>query len=352
MIKIAFSLLVGVFLSIALFHVPASAAPTSGHVEKTAEGTKSETEKNADQSSEQKAGEPKVGANEAASNGNEQQEAENLRHLAETRAVEHLHLSHRYLARWDFDLAEVELQEAIICLPELKVVHRDYCLLAVAKGKPVLALAEFMLATGIGDPIPYTEQETNQINARAAKLHYEKALSYGSKRRWPAAVFELQLASNYAPENPNIKHSLAFAYAMDGKMELAEAAYKQSFEMAPADAFMHADFAYLLSDEGKEKGAYEQIARAVELQPKSAALHIDLAWFSENKGELERASAEIREAIKLSPNHAGLWAHLGRVLEKKGDSAGAKDAYTHALTLDPNESDAKAALAKLDLAGS
>jgi len=231
------------------------------------------------------------------------------------------------------------------------VVHRDYCLLAIAKGKPSLALAEFMLATGIGDPIPYTEQEQNEVNARAAKLHYEKALSYGSKRRWTAAVFELQLASNYAPENPNIKHSLAFAYAMDGRVELAERAYKESFEMAPADAFTHADFAYLLSDEGKEKGAYEQIARAVELQPKSAALHIDLAWFSENKGELDRASAEMREAIKLSPNHPGLWAHLGRVLEKKGDSVGAKDAYTHALALDPNQSDAKAALAKLDLPG-
>jgi Tfp pilus assembly protein PilF len=272
---------------------------------------------------------------------------EDLQTVVEERAAGHIGLEHRYFSRCDFDLAEVEMQEAIACLPESKSIHRDYCLLALAKMNPSKAMAEFMLATGLGEAVPYTDQEKDAIDARAAKLHYRKALSYGKSGRWPATVFELQLAANYAPDNANIKRSLAFAYANDNKFDLAETTYQETFEMTPQDAFSHADFAFMLAQEGKQNSAFDQIAKAVQLQPKVAALHIDLAWFAENKGDLNKAYHEVREAINLSPNHAGLWAHLGHVSEKQGDDNAAKDAYNKALKLDPDNFDAKTALAKL-----
>src|SRR5271168_882098 len=92
--------------------------------------------------------------------------AEEAKKVLQEKAVEHLYLAHKYALRFDFDLAEVEMKEAISFLPELRVIHRDYCLLAVAKGNLSIALAEFMLATGIGDPIPYTEQEGKLLNLK------------------------------------------------------------------------------------------------------------------------------------------------------------------------------------------
>jgi Flp pilus assembly protein TadD len=279
--------------------------------------------------------------------------AEEAKRTLEAKAVEHLFLAHKYATRLDFDLAEIEMKEAISFDPELRVIHRDYCLLAIAKGNPGLALAEFMLATGLGDPIPYTETENKLLNLKAAKLHYTKAISYARDKRWPAAISELELAGKYAPLNPSIKHSLAFAYASAGQFNLAEQNYKETFELAPADGFTHADYAYLLSQEGKKDNAVDQMAKAVALQPDSAALHVDLAWFAENKGDIAKASNELSAAIKLSPEHAGLWAHLGRLLEKQDKPEEAKKAYQKALVLDPSEQDAQTALSRLsDASGS
>jgi Flp pilus assembly protein TadD len=273
--------------------------------------------------------------------------AEEARKERELKAVEHLFLSHKYALRWDLDLAEVELQEAINLMPDLRVVHRDYCLLAIAKGELGLAVAEFMLATGIGDPIPYTEAESSLLNLRAAKLHYRKAISYANEKRWPSAISELDLADQYAPFNPNIKRSLAFAYASAGQFDKAEQSYKDTFELAPSDGFSRADFAFLLSEEGKKDNAVDQMAKAVKLQPESPALHVDLAWFAENKGDIKKASAEIQDAVRLSPDHAGLWTHLGRLLEKLDKTAEAKQAYQKAIAIDPLQPDAKTALSRL-----
>jgi Flp pilus assembly protein TadD len=281
------------------------------------------------------------------------QAEEEARKTLEAKAVEHLFLAHKYALRFDFDLAEVEMKEAISYAPELRVVHRDYCLLAIAKGNLGLSIAEFMLATGLGDPIPYTEQEDKLLNLKAAKLHYTKAISYAKDKRWPSAVAELELAGKYAPQNPSIKHSLAFAYASAGQFNLAEQSYKETFELAPQDGFTRADFAFLLSQEGKKDNAVDQMAKAVALQPESAALHMDLAWFAENKGDIEKASKEVTAAVKLSPQHAGLWSHLGRLLEKQDKTAEAKEAYLHAIALDPSQQDAQSALSRLaDTSGS
>jgi Flp pilus assembly protein TadD len=279
--------------------------------------------------------------------------AEEARKTLEAKAVEHLFLAHKYAQRWDLDLADVEMQEAISFAPDLKVIHRDYCLLGIVRGRLDLALAEFMLATGIGDPIPYTDQEIKLLNLKAAKLHYEKAISYAKTNRWSTAISELDLADKYAPLNPNIKRSLAFAYASAGQFNLAEQTYKDTFELAPADGFSRADFAFLLSQEGKKDNAVDQMAKAVQLQPESAALHVDLAWFAENKGDIVKATTEIQDAVKLSPQHAGLWSHLGRLLEKMDRTAEAKQAYEHAVSLDPEQPEAKTALSRLsDASGS
>jgi len=250
-------------------------------------------------------------------------------------AQEHYNLAHRYLARLDFQLADCEYEEAICALPRLLRVHRDYGLLCLLRLDFPRAIAEFMIVTGLGEPIPYTPFEKAELDARAAKLHYRKALSYARTSRWPVAVYELKWALTYAPQNPAIIRSLAFAYASAGQFEQAEAWYGQSFDADPNDAYAHADFAFLLLQEGKQERAVSQLKQAVDLQPQVAALHVDLAWLSEKRGDLMHAVSELEEAIKLSPKHAILWVHLGRLEEQQGNVVDANKDYAQALLLDP-----------------
>ena len=103
---------------------------------------------------------------------------------AEQAAWNHFDEAHQYIGAWDFELADTEFEESIISLPTIPVVHRDYCLLCAARLNLSKAVAEFMLATGLGVPVAYTPFEKAEVDARAAKLHYRKALSFGQMSQW------------------------------------------------------------------------------------------------------------------------------------------------------------------------
>jgi Tfp pilus assembly protein PilF len=265
----------------------------------------------------------------------------------ENEALDHYELAKFYSSKWDNEMAEIELEAAIMYAPALKVAHRDYCLVSLLRGHPLRALAELMMVVGLGDPIPLSDEEKTALKAKAAKLHYRKALAYGRKEEWTNAISELNWAMNFSPNNAAIIRSLAFAYASSGDFDAAEKEYSVGFQSDPTDAFSHADFAFFLSDQGKDERALNELSQAVKLEPKAAALHVDLGWLAERKGDFETARNEIRQAITLSPGHAGLWAHLGRVLERQGKPAEAKTAYAQALAIDPQHTEARKRLDQL-----
>lgn len=266
---------------------------------------------------------------------------------AQASASEHYFLGNHYFGKWDMDLAEVELDQAVKYSPDLRVAHRDLCLVSLAKLNVPRALAEFMMVTGIGEAVPYTAAEKTELDGKAKKLHYKKALEYGSKQNWHEAVSELQWALGYAPNDSSIHHSLAFAYATQGDFVNAEAEYEKTFAANPTDGNAHADYANLLANKGHLDQAQTEMQKAVDLTPKAAAYHVDLGWLAESRNDLGTATQEFEEAVRLSPNHAGLWAHLGRLLEKSGKSEQAAKAYSKALSLDPSSAEALQNLSRL-----
>lgn len=265
----------------------------------------------------------------------------------QNKATEHYLLGAHYFGKWDLDLAEAELDEAIKTYPDFRLAHRDMCLLAAAKFNIPRAIAEFMMVSGMGDAVPYSEKEATALDTKALKAHYQKALVYGREGDWKEAITELQWALSYDPESPKIHHSLAFAYANHGEFAKAENEYKMVFENAPNDGYAHADFANLLVERGNKQLAEDELQKAVQLAPNAAALHVDLGWMAESRNDLSLATKEFETAVQLSPKHAGLWAHLGRLLEKSGRWQDAEKAYEQAITLDPKELQAREALDRL-----
>lgn len=262
--------------------------------------------------------------------------------------IRHWNISKRYLNKdWDLDLAQVELDLAIMDYPDLKIAHRDLCLVSLMKFNVWRSIAEFMMTVGIGEAIPLTDDESVSLLEDGMVKHYKKGLVYARQQDWEKSVTELEFAAQLIPDDFAVQRSLAFAYANLGDFAKAEEHYKRTFALSPQDGSSRADLAYFLAQNGKMSEAQKELEEAVKTQPKAAAYHIDLSFMAESRGDLDTASKELAEAVKLNPNHADLWAHLGKVLERKGSKSEAIGAYIHAINLDPKMGEAQQALNKL-----
>src|ERR1700721_843976 len=138
----------------------------------------------------------------------------------------HYRLAHHYLERADFDMAELELQEAIARNPESRKAHRDYMITCLTHLNLAQAVAEFMITCGLGKAIPLNAEEKQQLDRDAAKAHYRKALRYEGQNRLDREIFELTWANYYLPDNPTIMRSLAFAFTNASQIDRAEALYR------------------------------------------------------------------------------------------------------------------------------
>lgn len=262
-------------------------------------------------------------------------EANRLASLNQNAASEHYFLGAHYFGKWELNLAEIEFDQAVRFQPDLRVAHRDLCLVSLAKLNLPRSLAEFMMVTGLGDPVAYNDKEIADLNTKAKNLHYNKALEWANRQNYGESVSELQWAQKYAPQDPSVHHSLAYAYAAQGDFANAEAEYARTFAANPKDGSAHADYADLLAKKGELGQAQSEMAKAVKLAPSAAAYHVDLGWIAESQNDLPTATTEFEQAVKLSPKHAGLWQHFGRLLEKEGKLADAEQAYQKALSIDP-----------------
>ncbi|MEZ4488869.1 MAG: tetratricopeptide repeat protein [Cyanobacteriota/Melainabacteria group bacterium] len=267
--------------------------------------------------------------------------------LGQNEAIRHYEAAHFYMSKWNPEMAEIELRSAIMYLPDMKVAHRDYCLVAILRAKPLRALAEFMMVVGLGDPIPLSEKQRRSLREEAAGLHYNKGLEHAAANHWREAITELLWAKKYTPLDPAVHRSLAFAYASNKQFEHAQEEYQTTLELDPHDGLAHADYAVFLSEKGKHKNAYDQMKMAVANNPDVAALHVDLGWMAESRGDFGEAAGEFDRAVQLLPEQPSLWTQLGNVRVKAGDREGAKSAFEKALTLDKNNEAAAKGLAAL-----
>lgn len=268
--------------------------------------------------------------------------------LGQNEAIRHYEAAHFYMSKWNPEMAEIELRSAIMYLPDMKVAHRDYCLVAILRAKPLRALAEFMMVVGLGDPIPLSEKQKRSLREEAAGLHYNKGLEHAGANHWREAITELLWAKKYTPLDPAVHRSLAFAYASNKQFEHAQEEYQTTLELDPHDGLAHADYAVFLSEKGKHKNAYDQMKIAVANNPDVAALHVDLGWMAESRGDFGEAAGEFDRAVQLLPEQPSLWTQLGNVRVKAGDRDGAKSAFEKALTLDKNSEAAAKGLAALE----
>lgn len=261
--------------------------------------------------------------------------------------IYHWDLSKKYSKEGDMDLAQTELELAVMSWPDMKIAHRDLCLLSLLRFNLMRSVAEFMMTVGLCEAVPLSDAESIALMEDGMIKHYKKGLIYARKQDWAKTISELELASHLVDDDFAVQRALAFAYASQGNFSKAEEHYKVTFELAPHDGSSRADLAYFLAQNGNLSEAEKEMEEAVKTQPKAAAYHVDLGFMAERRGDFATASNELQEAVKLSPRHADLWAHLGRILSRKGDKSSAIEAYSKAIAINPQFDEWKQALNKL-----
>jgi predicted Zn-dependent protease len=115
-------------------------------------------------------------------------------------------------------------------------------------------------------------------------LHLQLGRVLAAEKKTDDAIAELQAALKLAPKDTEAQRDLADVYAMTGKNDLAEAAYRPLVAARPNDAELHRALGQALLREKKFPEAQEELLAAVRLKRDVADTYIDLAFAaSENK---------------------------------------------------------------------
>ncbi len=90
-------------------------------------------------------------------------------------------------------------------------------------------------------------------------------IDHGGPDGWRESATITERTIEIAPENPNAWRALALARAKSGDLQGAEAAMRESLELAPEDWRLRHQFAVLLNDREKWEEAERQVLEAIRL---------------------------------------------------------------------------------------
>lgn len=132
----------------------------------------------------------------------------------------------------------------------------------------------------------------------------------------------------------------AFEHHQAGRLQQAEALYRQALQLAPN----HPDALYLLAQlshqAGNDAAAFELIQRAIRVKPGDPFMHDNLGSLYRAQHRLGEAEASFRRALELKPDFAGAHYNLGVTLQDLGRPLEAERSYRRALALKPDHADA------------
>jgi type IV pilus biogenesis/stability protein PilW len=213
--------------------------------------------------------------------------------------------------------------------------------------------------------------------------HYRLAQSYIGNGSYLLAEQEIKQALALAPDDPRYLELLALIYQAQGRLQLAEGAYRHALQKAepppsvlvnystllllfgrideaisciqralrdprynrPALAYTNMGLAYF--QKGAPLRAIEQFRIALEYQSNLPEAHYNLGLVYAQTGELDKAIRAFREAVRYRPSYVEAHASLGAVLLETGRQEEARAAFERVIALAPDSDMATASRQQL-----
>jgi len=105
-----------------------------------------------------------------------------------------------------------------------------------------------------------------------------------------------------------------------GRLEDAEAAYREAIALDPTFTLPHNNLGILLAMQGKNEEAAKHFAQALRADPRDAATHYNLGALLAKTGRTAEATAHFEEALRIDPGYASARRALEEVRRDRSGS--------------------------------
>jgi predicted O-linked N-acetylglucosamine transferase (SPINDLY family) len=153
-----------------------------------------------------------------------------------------------------------------------------------------------------------------------------------------AAVELIQQALKRQPANPIYLNNLANALRALGRLQEAEAGYRQALTLNPRYAHAFYNLAVTLEQLGRGADAESAYREAIGVEPNLAEAHYNLGNLLQGLKRFDQSRSEYETVVRLRPQHAEAHNNLGNALKALGLVEDAEPHYREALRLKPDYS--------------
>ncbi len=136
------------------------------------------------------------------------------------------------------------------------------------------------------------------------------------------------------------KEKQALALISQGKLEDAEAIYKELIRAETKNFTVYGNLGVLLKRKGDLESAISSYNIAIQLNPNYPSAHYNLGNALKEQGNLDAAIASFNNALKLKPDLPDGYYNLGNTLKEQGNLDAAIASFNKALQLRPNHPEA------------
>ncbi|MFC3034224.1 type IV pilus biogenesis/stability protein PilW [Pseudoalteromonas fenneropenaei] len=173
--------------------------------------------------------------------------------------------------------------------------------------------------TYLGSEKPVVENEIDNINA--AKTRIALALQYLQSGNTTQAKFNLERASQFAPQLPEAHYSFAYYYQQVNEPQLAKAAYLKALALAPNDPNTLNNYGVFLCGQGEYADAAVQFHRAIAVPSylRVAESYENLAMCALKEDNFELAEQHLRSAINHNGQRQSALINLATLLYAKSE---------------------------------
>jgi tetratricopeptide (TPR) repeat protein len=167
-----------------------------------------------------------------------------------------------------------------------------------------------------------------------------------AKQRQPAlaaAMFSKALELN--PWDVVSLHNFALLDLENDQMDQALAKLGRVLDLAPEHAGAHSDLAYAYARQGRNDLAESEALLALHYDPEKVSARYNLATLYLGSGRIDEAMAQYQTITRIAPQaSSNAYNQLGVIWARKGDLPQALGNWQKALEADPANEDAKANL--------
>jgi superkiller protein 3 len=193
----------------------------------------------------------------------------------------------------------------------------------------------------------FAEHDTADFKTAQAKAHYQKALEYGDKGVWAAAILELNRAQQAEPRNPEILTELGVAHGERHEWKEALEALRRAVALAPKSIRARYALALTLDRSEPGKGAgIPEYRKAIKLDPQHVDSLINLGIDLADQNPVE-AQPLFERAIQIAPGSANAHLNLALLLNREAQGDASASEFRQAIRLNPDLLEARRQMAAL-----